>query len=508
MADRTELIRRQSALARFGEFVLDHDDLQAVLQEGCRLVAEALGADLAKVIEIDRESDTGLVRAGVGWRPGIVGEMRVSLKERSSEAFAIETAKPVITNDIVHEARFHFPDFLTDHGVVALINVPIFLPGRRPWGVLQVDACEPREFGREDIEFLQTYSMTLGPVIDRLRTVSELGQTDERLRLVVENARAYIMVLSDADDRITDWLAGSEQILGWSVDEVLGKTTDLLFTEEDRAAGVPERERSSAREHGSAPNVRWHLTKSGGRVFLDGQTIALRYSSGALRGYLKIAQDLTERERARERQAILLAELQHRVRNVLAMVRSIIRRTASPDMTAEQMAGQLQGRIDALARTQALLTRAIERRGVDLENMVREELRAQAAPDPKVNLSGPDVTLAPKAAEILTLAVHELATNAVKYGALGQDAGTVTIKWVRERREDLEWLRFEWTETGVQTSPRQAARQGFGTELITRRVPYELEGRGRIEMKPNGVHCTIEIPLVPGESILDTGSPA
>lgn len=506
MADRTELIRWQSALARFGAFVLDHDDLQAVLQEGCRLVAEALGADLAKVIEIDRSNGTGLVRAGVGWRPGIVGHTRVDLKERSSEAFAIETAEPVITNDIAREKRFHFPEFLTEHGVIALINVPIFVPGRKPYGILQVDAREPRAFDDEDIEFLQTYAMTLGPVIDRLRTVAELGQTDERLRLVAENARAYIMVLSDPHDRITDWLAGSEQILGWRADEVLGNTTDLLFTEEDRIAGAPERERSSARDHGSAPNVRWHQTKSGGRVFLDGQTIALRSAAGALRGYLKIAQDLTERERDRERQAVLLAELQHRVRNVLAMVRSIIRRTAAPGMTAEQMAAQLEGRIDALARTQALLTRAVGR-GVDLENMVREELRAQAAPDPKVYVSGPDVTLAPKAAEILTLAVHELATNAVKYGALGQEAGNVTVWWTRERRGDVDWLRLEWTETGVQMPPGAARRHGFGTELITKRVPYELEGRGRIEMDPGGVHCTIELPLVPGESILDTGSP-
>ena len=506
MADKQELLRRQNALAEFGDFVLDNDDLQMVLQEGCRIIAQALGADLAKVREIDSASNTALVRAGVGWRPGIVGRERVDLSERSSEAYAIQAAEPVITNDIAHEERFDFPKFLRDHGVVALVNVPILLPGRKPYGVLQVDAQEPREFDQDDVAFLKTYAMVLGPVVDRLKTVVELRRTDERLRLMVECARDYVVVLSDPEDRITDWLAGSERILGWSQAEVLGKPADLIFTPEDREAGVPGRELGAALESGAAPNVRWHLRKDGSRVFLDGQTIALTDVDGSLRGYLKIAQDVTDRRRGEERQAVLTAELQHRVRNVLAMVTSLIRRTVKGDETALQIAGELEGRIQAMARTQTLLTRAVGQ-GVDFENMVREELIAQAADVARVSISGPPVQLSPKAAEVLTLAIHELATNSVKYGALGQDAGRLEIAWRRERQDGVEWLRSEWSETGVALQAAGAGRSGFGTELITRRVPYELQGHGRIEMRPGGVHCTVDFPLIPGESILATGAP-
>ncbi len=254
MADKQELLRRQNALAEFGDFVLDNDDLQKVLQEGCRVIAQALGADFAKVLEIDSASNTALVRAGVGWRPGIVGRERVDLSERSSEAYAIETGEPVITNDLAHEERFDFPKFLHDHGVVALVNVPILLPGRKPYGVLQVDAQEPREFDQDDVAFLKTYAMVLGPVVDRQKTVVELRRTDERLRLMVECARDYVVVLSDPEDRITDWLAGSEQILGWSQAEVLGKPADLIFTPEDREDGVPGRELGAALENGAAPS--------------------------------------------------------------------------------------------------------------------------------------------------------------------------------------------------------------------------------------------------------------
>jgi signal transduction protein with GAF and PtsI domain len=139
-------------------------------------MAEALDTDLAKVLEIEQENNRALVRAGVGWAPDIVGKVRIGLSERSSEAYAIANGEAIITNDIARETRFHFPEFLREHGVIALVNVPIFLPGRRPGGVLQVDARERREFQQDDIEFLKTYSMVLGPVVDRLQKVSGLSQ--------------------------------------------------------------------------------------------------------------------------------------------------------------------------------------------------------------------------------------------------------------------------------------------------------------------------------------------
>jgi two-component sensor histidine kinase len=176
MADRAQLLARQKALADFGEFALRSDDLDDVLNEACRLVAEALGADLAKVLEVEYESQELLVRAGVGWRPGVVGVQRIPMGVRSSEAYAIEVAKPVITKDIRREPRFDVPPFMKDHGAIALANVPIFLPRGKPYGLLQVDSREPRDFGEEDIEFLRTYATILGPVIDRLHKLHSLEQ--------------------------------------------------------------------------------------------------------------------------------------------------------------------------------------------------------------------------------------------------------------------------------------------------------------------------------------------
>jgi PAS domain S-box-containing protein len=501
MPDYQELVRRQKALGDFGEFVLDNDDLQKILDEGCRLIAAALGADLAKVIEIDRATNTGLIRAGVGWKPGAVGTERVALSERSSEAFSIEKGEPVITRKIDEEDRFEFPDFMKDHGVVAIVNVPIFLPGRKPWGVLEVDAQEAREFDDEDIEFLRTYAMVLGPVVDRLQTVQELRESDEKLGLIVENARSYAIILSDTEDRITDWMAGSEEIFGWTADEVIGRPTRILFTPEDQAAAVPERELAAARGEGAAPDVRWHVKRDGGRAFLDGQTVALRDGDGGLRGYLKIARDITDRKRNEERQSVLLAELQHRVRNILAMIRSLAGRTALGRSSVEDYAQHLDARIQAMARTQALLTRA-PGVGVDLETLALDELLAQAAPQSRYSVQGDEVLLSPKAAEVLTLAIHELATNSVKYGALGSEGGRIDISWRVTGGDDQASLTFVWRETGIriEAEPR---REGFGTELVTRRVAYELRGRGALDFDADGLTATLEFPLGGGMSVLD-----
>ena len=175
---------RQKVLADFGDFALRSESLDDVLSEACRLVAKALNADFAKVLEIEEDGKAALVKAGVGWKPGIVGHERLLFSERSSETYALERHEPVISRNIQDENRFEFADFLIDHGVVSLVNVPIFLPGQKPYGLLQVDSSELRNFDAKDIEFLRTYATILGPVIDRMHKVQSLERalkTNEHL---------------------------------------------------------------------------------------------------------------------------------------------------------------------------------------------------------------------------------------------------------------------------------------------------------------------------------------
>jgi two-component sensor histidine kinase len=172
-------------------------------------------------------------------------------------------------------------------------------------------------------------------------------------------------------------------------------------------------------------------------------------------------------------------------------------------MSAYDYAQHLAGRLDAMARTQSIITRSPSE-GIEIEDLVREELLAQAPAEDRFHLEGPAVLLSPKAAEVLTLAVHELATNSIKYGSLGAE-GELSVTWGVEERDAEDWLALVWEEAGVENSG-PAARHGFGTELITKRVPYELEGTGMIEIESRGMRATIAFPLRDIGSILETGS--
>lgn len=177
-----ELLRQQILLTRFGELALRSDDLDEILTEACHLVGEAMGTDLAKVVELQEDQATLLVRAGVGWKPGVVGHATIRVADDTSEAHALKTHEPMISPDIGKETRFKYPSFLTDHGVQAVVNV-VIIGGKDkpPFGILQVDSREPRKFTEEDILFLRSYANLLAAAVDRLCIIGEVRQAQALL---------------------------------------------------------------------------------------------------------------------------------------------------------------------------------------------------------------------------------------------------------------------------------------------------------------------------------------
>ena len=169
------LLAQQAVLAEFGEFALRADDLDPILNEACRLVGRALGTDLAKVMERQADGRTLLVRAGVGWQPGLIGRLTTSTEEDTSTAHALATGEPVVSPELAREERFRVAGFVTDHGVEALVNVPVCgAHGKPPYGILEVDSRKPRRFTETDIAFLRTYTNLLADAIERIRVLREL----------------------------------------------------------------------------------------------------------------------------------------------------------------------------------------------------------------------------------------------------------------------------------------------------------------------------------------------
>ncbi|MBR0798961.1 hypothetical protein JQ615_26590 [Bradyrhizobium jicamae] len=161
----------------------------------------------------------------------------------------------------------------------------------------------------------------------------------------------------------------------------------------------------------------------------------------------------------------------------------------------------------ALSRVQTLLTR-VANVSLSLRSIVVDEVSVQAQHEGQYEIEGPDIDISPKAAEVMTPALHELSTNALKYGALSVPDGKVTVRWQIVDRRETPWLSLDWTECGQPTAePEKPRRQGFGSELIEGRIPYELKGRGRLVIEPDGARCHFEFPLKGAPSILETSAP-
>jgi two-component sensor histidine kinase len=200
-----------------------------------------------------------------------------------------------------------------------------------------------------------------------------------------------------------------------------------------------------------------------------------------------------ERERAvsAEREMLLRNEVQHRVRNMLAIIRSIFSRTVETDPLIEDRGDHFRGRLDALARFQVV--RGVNLLGsYDLEDILRDELHSFEF-DQRIEFAGPEVVLNNDTAQLIGLAVHELTTNAIKFGALASadDRTRLKIGWSLADGS----LRLAWRETGVSVMAPAPVRTGFGREFIEQALPYQLTATTRFELKPGGLSCTIEIPL-------------
>jgi PAS domain S-box-containing protein len=223
--------------------------------------------------------------------------------------------------------------------------------------------------------------------------------------------------------------------------------------------------------------IRWIETRS-----------LISYDDGRPVRIVGIGIDVTECRRSEEHQRMLIAELDHRVKNVLATVSAVASRTQDESLTVADFAATLAGRIRSMAATHELLSCG-QWKGVSVRELVEREL-APYATSTNTRLDGPELTLSPEAAQAVSMVLHELTTNAAKHGALSTDDGLVAVRWSRGRGR----VRIEWQEAGG-PPVRAPERCGYGTDVIRHLVPYELDGSVDLEFAPQGVRCNIEIPV-------------
>jgi two-component system CheB/CheR fusion protein len=328
--------------------------------------------------------------------------------------------------------------------------------------------------------------------------VNELAKTNSDLKNLLESTQIATVFLDD-ELRIRNFTPAATEIFHLLETDVGRPIDDVVPT-----VAYPELQRDVHQILSTLGRIEREVERpeTGSRYLA--RVLPYRSLDDSIAGVVLTFLDITATARAEERQRLLLSELQHRVRNILGIVRSLAARTAETSASVDEFASHLDGRLATLARTQNIFARTGDVI-VDLEEMVRDELVSLGAPDgEQVDVGGPEVRLRQSAAETFALALHELATNAVKYGALAGPKGRVAVHWRVLDTSAGPRLSLEWRETGVAALDMRPTRSGFGRELIERGLPFELGAATSLSFEPGGVRALIEVPLTEHNAVLDS----
>ena len=420
--------------------------------------------------------------------------------------------------------------------VIAMPETPIMLQ-REPGGDLELRHLEfvyqPLHAADGSVHGVLVQGID---VTERWRAETAAREREERMRLLIDHASDYAMIITDADGCIVEWLGGAERITGWSEDEVRGRHAALIFTPEDREAGMPGREMLAARQNGRAEDKRWHLRRDGSRFYGDGVMTSLWDEDGELRGFGKVVRDVTERKlaeeaarRAEQHKDDFIALLAHELRNPLAPIRNgleVIRLSPGNRDIVTQAQAMMQRQLGHMVRLidDLLDVSRISRNKMELrrDQVTLQEIVAHAVETsrPLIEASGHQLEVRLPAdpvmldADITRMAqvLSNLLANSAKY----TDAGGRIV--LQGHRDDNDVV-ISVSDNGVGIEPAmlphvfemfsqagaalERARGGLGIGLALVRGLVEMHG-GHVsawsEGPGRGSTFTIRLPLTPRQS--------
>lgn len=369
ITDRQKLLRelrirakQQEIVARLGERALTEVDLQKLFDEVVTTIADILGVEFVKILELVPGDAELLLRAGVGWQPGLIGVAHETTGRHSHGGYALASGGPIVVPDFKSETRFEIPALLRDHGINSGVSVPIAGRDGRAYGVIGAHSALRRKFDEYDVSFLTS---------------------------------------------IANMIAGAIQ-----------------------------------------------------------------------------------RRQADQRHELMIRELRHRSGNLFAQLLALFSQTARNSRSVPDLVTKYEARVLALANAHRLITEGGWR-----STALADLLRVLLAPYlDRVSLSGPDVFLEPDPSFALSSAVHELATNASKYGSLSVDGGRLELEWTVNRTERGLTLEFDWKERGGPPA-RRSRKPGFGSRLIGMVIERQLNGEMHRTFGPEGLNARLVVPL-------------
>lgn len=489
---------------RLLELIASERSLDTVLRSLCDAVARLNGSAKA-VVMFANEERTALAHTVTTQIPPSFGQgmMGAPINDLlvGTCGTAIHKGKPVTCTDIRSDERWssEWRELCVAHGVLACYSTPVHDVNGVPRASMLLCFDQPHVLEPWERRLGEFAAHVASIAIQRERADRTLREGEQRLQLALDAAGMGAFVwYPEADRGVPD--ARLLQLLGMPPGRTASLTQVLatLIHPDDREAYAKAvaqacdpagdgRLHTEVRVVRPDDSVHW-LALSGQMLFDESRRAIRMVGAGA---------DITEHKREAERRQVMIAELQHRTRNLIAVVRAISSQTLQNTHSLEHFRDEFDGRLQSLAGVQGLLSRSNEV-PITVGALVDMELQAlgAAVADSRMKVDGPPVRIRDSIAQTLAMAIHELAANARKYGALANDHGRLTVSWRLTESDDGRHVLIEWNEYGIDRhEPTQSHGGGYGRRLIEEALPYALEARTRYKLADGELHCSIELPL-------------
>jgi len=499
------LAAETKAMARFyeaGERLWESKSLREGLEATLAGTLDLLTADMGIIQLADRGSKKLRIVAHSGFDQEFLDFFReASIDQDSSFGRALRSGEIMVIEDTEADPTEQYRVIRRAAGYRAVVAAPLISSAGILLGMLSAHFRAPHRPGASELQWLELYRRRAADFIRRIQSQEEMREGEERLRLAMEAAH---LAAWDRDARTGAQVWNDEfyRIFGYAVGEV--EPSHAAWAQrvhpDDRAAAEAV-VAAADREHKDYVNEFRVLRPDGSVRWVRARGRSL-YTEGGAQRSIGLVEDITEARQHADMQRVLVAELQHRTRNLMAVVQSIAHQTRDNVDTLAAFEERFDDRLQALSRVQSLLSRADNER-ITLGALVGMELDA-LGPDAngdKIRYGGPETPLRKSAVEMLALAIHELLTNSLKYGALASPVGRLSVTWSIESGAPERRVVLDWAEDGLARPPNPAEpeRTGYGRTLIEKALPYSLAAETSFALSRDALRCRISLPLAPSD---------
>jgi PAS domain S-box-containing protein len=480
-----------------------HEISTLLIQEGNleslygRIVDVAMAlmpSDMASMQSIDPESGQLRLLASKGFHPQSAAFWEsVNPDSASASGWAMATGSRVIVPDVETCVRMAGTADLDEYrrsDVRAVQSTPLVSRSGQLLGMLSTHWRNPHQPAELSLRRLDLLGRQAADLIERSRAETLLRERNEQLLQLASVVESSVdsIITQNLAGLVTSWNRSAELLFGYSAEEVIGKPITIFIPTErhhEERAILERIKRGQRTEQYETVRRR----KDGQSIDVSLTVSPVKNTRGEVVGASKIARDITERRRSEQRLAMLAEEAEHRTRNILAVVQSIV--DLSHSDTPDGLKQAIGERVTALAKVQDLFVKS-RWTGAELSSIAAQELAPYRGEDgARVRIEGPHVLLSSNAAQAIAVILHELATNAAKYGSLSGSQGKVELIWSKAADERLV---MNWTEGGG-PPVNKPTRQGFGAIVTERMVRGLFNGKMRLDWRTEGLACEMVLQM-------------